>query len=105
MAKKSGIDPEVFVEVVTGGGARSGMMDNKAPKILAGDFSPNFATALMCKDLRLASELAEQLRVPVPVLSIVKQMLELAEIKGYSGEDMASVIKVYEEWANVSVRR
>lgn len=104
LAKKAGIDPQVFVEVVSGGGSRSGMIDNKAPKILAGDFKANFATALMCKDLRLATELASQLKVPVPVLSLVRQMLDLADIKGYSGEDMAAVIKLYEEWANVEVR-
>lgn len=61
MATKAGIDPELFIKVVSGGGARSGMIDNKAPKILNRDFHPNFATALMYKDLGLATNIAAQL--------------------------------------------
>lgn len=105
MAAKSGIDPELFVKVVSGGGARSGMMDNKVGKIMERDFHANFATALMCKDLRLATELAAELKIPVPVLSTVRQMLLIADAKGYSNEDMAAVIKCYEEWAGIEVKK
>ncbi len=105
MATKAGIDPELFIKVVSGGGARSGMVDNKAPKILNRDFHPNFATALMYKDLGLATNIAAQLQVPVPVLSLVKEMLQMAILKGYANEDMCSVIKCYEEWAGVEVAK
>ena len=105
MATKAGIDPELFVKVVSGGGARSGMIDNKAPKILNRDFHPNFATALMYKDLGLATSIAAQLQVPVPVLSLVKEMLQMAILKGYANEDMCSVVKCYEEWAGVEVTK
>ncbi len=103
MATKAGIDPEIFVKVVSGGGARSGMMDNKTPKILNRDFHANFATALMYKDLGLATQLASEIKVPVPVLSLVKEMLQMAIVKGYADEDMCAVIKCYEEWAEVKV--
>ena len=103
MATKAGIDPELFIKVVSGGGARSGMIDNKAPKILNRDFHPNFATHLMYKDLGLATNIAAQLQVPVPVLSLVKEMLQMAILKGYANEDMCAVIKCYEEWAGVEV--
>jgi len=105
MATKAGIDPELFIKVVSGGGARSGMIDNKAPKILNRDFHANFATALMYKDLGLAMNIAAQLQVPVPVLSLVKEMLQMAILKGYANEDMCSVIKCYEEWAGVEVKK
>lgn len=105
LAAKSGVDPEVFVQVVSGGGAASAMMDYKAGKIINRDFHANFATALMCKDLRLAAELAAELKIPVPVLSAVRQMLLLADVKGYSQEDMSAVIKCYEEWAGIQVKK
>ena len=105
MATKAGIDPELFIKVVSGGGARSGMIDNKAPKILNRDFHANFATVLMYKDLGLATNIAAQLQVPVPVLSLVKEMLQMAILKGYANEDMCSVIKCYEEWAGVEVKK
>jgi len=104
-AAKAGIDPQLFVQVVSGGGARSGQVDNKAGKIMTRDFHPNFATNLMYKDLGLASEVAKEFNIPFPVLAIVKEMLNMTIAKGYGQEDMCSVIKCYEEWANTEVRK
>ncbi|UOF89944.1 NAD(P)-dependent oxidoreductase [Fodinisporobacter ferrooxydans] len=105
IATKAGVDPELFVKVVSGGGARSGMTDNKSPKIINRDFQPDFATALMYKDMKLATQLAEQLNIPVPVLSTVKQLLQMATANGYGFEDVSSVVKCYEEWADIVVQK
>lgn len=105
LAAKAGIAPQLFVEVISGGGARSGQVDNKAGKIMARDFHPNFATNLMYKDLGLASEVAKEFNIPLPVLSIVKEMLNMTIAKGYGLEDVCSVIKCYEEWAHTEVRK
>lgn len=105
IAKKSGIDPELFAEAIGGGGGRSNMLDMKLAKILGRDFRAHFATQLMHKDLRLASELSSELKLPVPVLSIVREMLQMAISQGYGDEDMCSVIKIYEQWANTEVEK
>lgn len=105
MATKAGIDPEQFVQVVSGGGARSGMVDTKSSKMINHDFHPHFATALMHKDLTLASDIATDMGIPVPVLSLVRQMLQTSMSKGYAAEDMCSIVKLYEEWANVEVKK
>lgn len=105
MAAKSGIDPELFIKVVSGGGARSGMMDNKGPKILNRDFSPHFMTDLIYKDLGLAADVAKELDLPTPVLSLVKEMFQMARAKGYGAEDMSAVIKCYEELAGIEVKK
>ncbi|MDB5084734.1 MAG: 3-hydroxyisobutyrate dehydrogenase [Bacilli bacterium] len=105
MAVKSGIDPELFVEVVSGGGARSGMVDTKAPKMFNRDFHANFATVLMHKDLGLAMDVAADLQLPVPMLALAKQMLQLSITKGYGQEDMSAVVKCYEEWAGIEVKK
>ncbi|MEH7120310.1 NAD(P)-dependent oxidoreductase, partial [Neobacillus vireti] len=105
MAAKAGIDPEIFVKVVNGGGARSGQVDNKAPKILNRDFTPHFMTQLIHKDLGLAADVAKELEVSAPVLAIVKEIFQIAKAKGYGSEDMSAVIKCYEEWAGVTVEK
>ena len=105
MVTKAGIDPELFVQAIGGGGAKSNMMDMKIPKILDRDFRAHFATNLMHKDLRLALELANELKIPVPVLSTVKEMLQMAITQGYGDEDMCSVIKTYEEWSGIEVKK
>ncbi len=105
MATKAGIDPKLFVEVISQGGARSGQIANKAPKVLSRDFHPNFATALMYKDLGLAGEIAKEFNVPTPALAIAREMLNIAIAKGYGQEDVCSVVKCYEEWAHIEVRK
>lgn len=105
MAVKSGVDPELFIKVVSGGGARSGMMDNKGPKVLNRDFSPHFMTDLIYKDLGLAADVAKELELPTPVLSLVKEIFQMARAKGYGAEDMSAVIKCYEELAGIEVKR
>jgi 3-hydroxyisobutyrate dehydrogenase-like beta-hydroxyacid dehydrogenase len=103
LAAKSGIDPELFLKVITGGGARSGMADAKAPKMIRRDFRPHFTTALMYKDLGLADCLAADQGVPAPLLSLVRQLFQMAIAKGYAEEDMCAVVKCYEDWAGVEV--
>ncbi|MFZ5945439.1 MAG: NAD(P)-dependent oxidoreductase [Bacillota bacterium] len=102
---KAGIDPEVFLQVVGGGGARSGMAETKIPKIVKRDYKPAFSTAMLVKDLGLASDLAKELQVPAPVMSIVKEILQIAITKGLSDEDVCSVIKCYEEWAGIEIKQ
>jgi 3-hydroxyisobutyrate dehydrogenase-like beta-hydroxyacid dehydrogenase len=105
MATKAGIDPEIFVNVVSGGGARSGMVDNKASKVFNRDFAPHFMTQLIHKDLGLASNVAKELEVSTPVLNLAKEIFQMAKAKGYGSEDMSAVIKCYEEWAGVKVEK
>jgi 3-hydroxyisobutyrate dehydrogenase-like beta-hydroxyacid dehydrogenase len=101
MVRKSGIDPALFLDVVSGGGARSGMAEMKGPKILAGDFSPQFMTRLMFKDLKLAQRLGESLELPLPALAAVKELFQIACNDGYGDEDMSAIFKCYEEWAKL----
>ncbi|MCU6791276.1 NAD(P)-dependent oxidoreductase [Paenibacillus sp. WQ 127069] len=98
LVRQAGIDPALFLEVVAGGGARSGMAEMKGPKMLSGDFSPQFMTRLMLKDLKLARGLAESFELPVPALSAVKELFQVACNDGYGDEDMSAIVKCYEDW-------
>lgn len=103
LATKVGINPEQFIQVVSGG-ARNGMLDSKGEKVIHRDFHPNFKTALMHKDLGLAQQIAAEHQIPMPVLHLVREMLQMAMTQGYANEDMCSVIKCYEQWAEIEVK-
>ncbi|MBS3975386.1 MAG: NAD(P)-dependent oxidoreductase [Syntrophomonadaceae bacterium] len=105
IATKAGIDPETFAQVVAGGGARSGMLETKTPKIVKRDFSPAFGTAMLYKDLGLAYDLAKELEVPTPVLAAAREVIRIALNKGLAEEDVCSVVKCYEEWAGIRIRQ
>lgn len=95
MMDKSGIDPALFLEVVAGGGARSGMAEMKGPMMLQGDYKPAFMTKLMHKDLGLALQLTESLGLSVPMLETAKRQFLTAVENGTGDEDMSSVYKLY----------
>jgi 3-hydroxyisobutyrate dehydrogenase-like beta-hydroxyacid dehydrogenase len=105
MATKAGINPEVFVQVVSGGGARSAMAENKAEKVINRDFHPYFMAQLLHKDLGLASDAAKELEISAPVLALGKEIFQIAKAKGYGAEDMSAVVKCYEEWAGITINK
>ncbi|MCS7460530.1 NAD(P)-dependent oxidoreductase [Paenibacillus doosanensis] len=103
MVQKSGGDPKLFLEVLAGGGGRSGMAEMKGPKILDRDFSAQFMTQLMFKDLKLAGRLAESLQVPVPMQASVQQIFQIACNSGWGAEDMSAIAKCYEAWTGATL--
>ncbi|MBE1442076.1 NAD(P)-dependent oxidoreductase [Paenibacillus sp. OAS669] len=103
LVQKSGGDPELFLEVLAGGGGRSGMAEMKGPKILGRDFSAQFMTQLMFKDLKLAGRLAESLQVPVPMQASVQQIFQIACNSGWGAEDMSAIAKCYEAWTHSTI--
>lgn len=103
LVQKSGGDPQLFLEVLAGGGGRSGMAEMKGPKILGRDFSAQFMTQLMFKDLKLAGRLAESLQVPVPMQASVQQIFQIACNSGWGAEDMSAIAKCYEAWTSTKI--
>ena len=64
VAEKFGVDPGVLVDVLNVSTGRNNSTELKMkPFILSGRFASGFAMALMAKDLRTASDLAEQLGI------------------------------------------
>jgi 3-hydroxyisobutyrate dehydrogenase-like beta-hydroxyacid dehydrogenase len=105
IAAKAGLDPEKFLEIVRGGAANSRQAELKGDKILDRDFSNQFSLKLMLKDLILVSGLANELRVPTPLLENAKSVFQMGYGKGYGDLDLCSVIQCYEEWTGLEVVR
>jgi len=105
LAVKAGVDPELMLEILNNSAARSGLIAFKAPYVFRRDFSTNFSTKWMHKDIGLMLESAEELRVPLPLTAITQQMFRAALSQGLAEEDMCSTIKVLEGIAGVEVKK
>lgn len=105
MVTKAGIEPDKFLEVISKGGARSGAAETRGPKMIKRDFKPNFKMILMQKDIGHAVNISNELGVPTPFLSLVRDILKIAVANGYQEEDVSSVVKCYENWAGIEVKR
>ncbi|MGA3024659.1 MAG: NAD(P)-dependent oxidoreductase [Bryobacteraceae bacterium] len=103
LATKAGVDPALMVEILSNSAARSGLVSFKAPYILKRDFTTNFSTKWMAKDVGMALDSARQMNIPLPLTGVTQQMFQAAIAEGYGEEDMCSTIKVLENWAGVKV--
>lgn len=101
LCKKAEIDPKKLLEVVQASGYASPYWDFKAKPMMARDFDTHFSIDLMHKDLTLALEQANELKVPVPGLALVREQFQAARAGGMGGEDIAALLKVVEAAAGV----
>jgi 3-hydroxyisobutyrate dehydrogenase len=96
LCKRSGVDVEKMIEVVSGGLGASNIISSLAPKILKGDMEPGFKLRLQQKDIRLALQLAEELKLPLPASGLTHQIFRIAEARGFGDKGTQALIKTYE---------
>jgi 3-hydroxyisobutyrate dehydrogenase-like beta-hydroxyacid dehydrogenase len=101
LATKVGIDPQRVIEITSVGGARTGAMETRGPRMARHEFTPHFSTNNMYKDLSSAMRLAEEAGVSLPAASISMEMLRAAKSQGKGDLDSCSVMTVLEALANI----
>jgi len=105
LAAKSGVDPEKVYQAIRGGLAGSTVLDAKMPLVLAGNFKPGFRIELHIKDLANALDTAHELGVPVPLSSVVMEIMQALKADGKDKDDHGGIIQFYEKVAKVQVRQ
>lgn len=102
-AAKLGADPRVVFEVVSAAYAGSRMLERNAPRFLAREFSGAAPIRLFVKDLGLIRDAAARVGMPLPLGSVVLQRYGEAHARGMGEEDMAAMVRLWEEAAAVTV--
>ena len=90
-----GVDPEKFVEVIPQCAGTSWMLENRAPHIVAGDYTPHSAVDIWPKDLGIVLDIAKSARFGAPLTAAALQQFLAASGSGLGREDDAAVAKVY----------
>jgi 2-hydroxy-3-oxopropionate reductase len=104
LATKAGVDPEKVFQAIRGGLAGSAVLDAKMPLALKGNFKPGFRIELHIKDLANALDTAHELGVPVPLSSVVMEIMQALKTDGKAANDHGGLIQFYEQLAKVEVR-
>lgn len=104
LATKAGVNPEQVFQAIRGGLAGSAVLDAKVPLALKGNFKPGFRIELHIKDLANALDTAHELGVPVPLSSVVMEIMQALKSDGKAGNDHGGIIQFYEQLAKVQVR-
>lgn len=105
LATKAGLDPEVVFNAIKGGLAGSAVLNAKAPMAIARNFQPGFRINLHQKDLRNTLQAAESLHVPLPITSLVQQMLVTLINDGKGDLDHSGIVQFTEQAAKTEIRK
>jgi len=105
LAAKAGLDPQAVIEITSVGGARTGAMETRGPRMVQRDFSPHFSVNNMYKDLSNVVKLAEECGVSLPVAGAAREILRAAKSQGKGDLDSCAVMTVLEAMANTTVQR
>ena len=103
-AKKAGLDPKTLFAAIRGGAAQSAVLDAKAPKLLARDFSASARIAVHLKDINNAMEVAARLGVELPLSGIVKEQMDWMDAHGMIDEDQCALAKYYEDAMGLEIK-
>ncbi|RWC97519.1 MAG: NAD(P)-dependent oxidoreductase [Mesorhizobium sp.] len=100
-----GISPETFLEVIPVCAGTSWMLENRAPHVVEGDYTPRSAIDIWPKDLGIVLDVARKSKFAAPITAAVLQQFIAAAGMGLGREDDAAVAKVYARTAGLKLPR
>jgi len=101
LAEKSGIKRETAVEVLTNSVIASPMVKYRGPFVLGMPDEAWFDCYMMQKDMNLALELGQELRVPLPTTATTNEFLTAARGMGLEKQDFAIMFDVLAQMSGV----
>ncbi|MCK4580243.1 MAG: NAD-binding protein, partial [Dehalococcoidia bacterium] len=105
LAAKSKLDMGKMFSAVRAGAAASFQLDDLGPRILERDWEPGFMVKTAQKDLRLVMEVAGDLGVSLPGVSLVHQLHHAVEAEGFGEKGTQALIRPLEKLAGIEVRK
>lgn len=90
-----GVTPDKFIEVISQCAGTSWMLENRAPHIAEGDYTPLSQINIWPKDLGIVLDVAKTAGFSAPITAAALQQYMVAVGMGLGREDDAAIAKVY----------
>jgi len=98
------MDPHALWQVVKASSGNSFLWESGGRAILRDRLLPTFTADLACKDIGLATSLAEEFGVPLKMGTLAQELLHQYRDAGFGKEDILAAVKELEKQAGVTVR-
>jgi len=102
-ALAQGISPERFLEVVSQSAGTSWMLENRAPHIIKGDYTPRSTINIWPKDLGIVMDIAQNSGFSAPITEAALALFKEAAAQGLGAEDDAALAKLYAKAAGLTL--
>jgi 3-hydroxyisobutyrate dehydrogenase-like beta-hydroxyacid dehydrogenase len=103
LAEKSGISRQAFLACINSSVMGSLFTQYKTPAYVNLDFTPTLTATLLRKDFDLGLAAAREREVPLPVASLVHQIVQGLVGRGHGGQDFAALLQLQAESAGLSL--
>jgi 3-hydroxyisobutyrate dehydrogenase-like beta-hydroxyacid dehydrogenase len=104
LAKKAGLEPDLWWEVMKGGAADSFVLQHDVPSIFAGHYDPSFRLELALKDLDLIQDLIKEHGTRSELTQACHDRFQEAADRYGNGAGEMTVCKLIEEDAEINLR-
>ncbi|CAN5478681.1 NAD(P)-dependent oxidoreductase [soil metagenome] len=101
LAIKAGLDPDKVVSALSGGAARSWVLENRSGRMIANEYPLGFRIALHLKDLAIALGLGREVGAALPVAALASQIEAGLVARGYGDDDNAALARAIREWSGL----
>jgi 2-hydroxy-3-oxopropionate reductase len=104
LGASAGVDPAKIVQVLGGGLARCGVLENRGQRMARGDFEPGFRIRLHYKDLNIVRQTSKDYGVPLPATAAVHELFATAMAWDRGELDHTGLLTVIEDLAGIRAR-
>jgi 3-hydroxyisobutyrate dehydrogenase len=102
-ARRMGLDLATVVDVIKASAGNSWMFENRAPRVVAGDYTPTSSVEIFVKDLGIVSDIGRVSKFPLPIAGAALQMFLMASAAGMGADDDSSIARVYARLAGLDL--
>lgn len=101
---KEGLSPSKMLQVINHSTGKNNSSENKFPQhVLSRTFNVGFTLDLMCKDLKIATDIGRESKVPSLVSNTVYQLWQTAQNKMDGRLDHSVFAKLIEDMAGIEI--
>ena len=102
LAMKAGLEPKALVAALSGGAARSWVLENRSGRMIDDEYPLGFRLALHLKDLGIALQLARETGATLPVAGLTAQLENGLSAEGHGDEDMSALARAIRDLSGMS---
>jgi 3-hydroxyisobutyrate dehydrogenase-like beta-hydroxyacid dehydrogenase len=103
LAQKSGVDLRTLVDMLRVAGGATPYLNSRVENIGTRGAPAEFSLELAAKDAGLMIETGREVGVPLPVASVLHEMLTFAKAQGLGAHDISDLVEVVERLAGIEL--
>lgn len=96
LTRGAGLNPELFLQILNSTYFKTGMSENKGPKMIKNSFEPSFTLKMMTKDLDTINEAAKAFDLSLPMASLANKIYRDAADGSFAELDYTGILAFIE---------